>query len=401
MSPIPTRAPTPARTPEAGTTGIVIYSYDNADRMTSLEDWNSKTTTFGYDYDSNWDGTTYPTTHAASVSETYGNADNLTNQTVTDSYLTGGSQSTTWTPDADELFASTQANSSTAESYGYNNLNQVTSLGGSNSYTYDQLGRVTTDTPSGGSATNFGYNSDSALCWSGTGSPTGATCTSPPTGSTTYGTNAINERCWSDTAAGTASSCSSPPSDKTTQSYAYNQLGELTCSTVANTRKDTCSTSPLSAKYSTTYTYNGDGLRMSDTPAATSPTTQQFTWDVSQSVPSLLADGTDSYLYGPNGTPVEDATTSTSTDTYLVSRPYWRSLPVQGVGSHRRHQLLQPLRSVHQLHGQDIHRIRGRLHRCQRSHLPSQSLLRPLNRSVHQRRSAGQPDRTAVQLRER
>jgi RHS repeat-associated protein len=298
----------------AGTTGIVTYGYDDADRMTSLEDWNSKTTTFGYDDDSNWNATSYPTTHATTVSETYGNADNLTNETVDNTYLSGNSQSTTWTPDADDLFASTQADTGTVEDYGYNSLNQVTSLAGSDSYTYDQLGRVTSDTPSGGSATNFGYNSDSSLCWSGTG--TGGSCSGPPSGSTTYGTNAINERCYSNTS-GTTGTCASPPSNTKTTTYAYNQLGELACSTAANSKKDTCATGD--AKYSATYTYNGDGLRMSDTPANGS--IQQFTWDVSTSVPQLLADGTNSYLYGPNGTPIEQIVTSTSVANYLVSDP--------------------------------------------------------------------------------
>ena len=298
-----------------GATGIVTYGYDTADRMTSLEDWNSKTITFGYDYDSNWNATAYPTTtHATSVAETYGSADNLTGETVTNANLSGGSQSTAWTPDADELFASTQANGGTVDDYGYSTINQVSSLTGSDSYTYDQLGRVTTDTPNGGSATNYGYTSDSALCWSGTG--TGGSCSSPPSGSTTYGANAIDERCFSDTS-GHSGSCSSPPANTTTTTYGYNQLGELTCLTVAGNATHSCN-NPISTK-TTTYGYNGDGLRMSDTPARGS--LQQFTWDVSGSVPLLLADGTDSYLYGPNGTPVEDMTTSTSTDTYLVSDP--------------------------------------------------------------------------------
>ncbi len=302
----------------APTTGLIAYGYDNADRMTSVEDWNGKTTTFGYDYDTNWNGTTYPTTHATTVAETYGNDDNLTNETVDNSYLAGNSQSTTWAPNGDDLFASTQANSGTVESYGYNQINQVTSLAGSDAYTYDQLGRVTSDTPSGGSATNFGYTTDSALCWTGTG--TGGSCASPPSGSTSYGANAINERCYANTNT-TTGSCASPPNTTHDQTYAYNQLGEMTCSTVANTPKDTCNTSPLATKYSTTYTYNGDGLRMSDTPAATTPTTQQFTWDVSTSVPQLLADGTNSYIYGPNGTPIEQMVTSSSVANYLVSNP--------------------------------------------------------------------------------
>jgi RHS repeat-associated protein len=86
---------------------------------------------------------------------------------------------------------------------------------------------------------------------------------------------------------------------------------------VPNASNYSCA-SPNSASTST-YAYNGDGLRTSDTPAGSS--TQQFTWDVTQSTPNLLADGTNSYLYGPGGVPVEQIVTSTSTASYLVSDP--------------------------------------------------------------------------------
>ena len=294
-------------------TGIIADTYDTADRLSSLTDWNAKAINFGYDYDSNWKSTTYPTTTATSVAETFGNADNQTNETVTNANLSGGSQSTTWTPNPDELFATDKINSGTANAYTYNALNYVIGLAGSNSYSYDKLGRVTSDTPNGGSATNFGYTADSALCWTGTGS---GSCASPPTGATRYGSNAIDARCYSTTST-TSGTCIAPPSGSTTQSYGYNQLGQLTCATAPNSSSYTCA-SPNASK-TTTYAYNGDGLRTSDTPAGGS--TQQFTWDISTSVPELLTDGTNSYLYGPNGTPVEQLVTSSATASYLVSDP--------------------------------------------------------------------------------
>jgi RHS repeat-associated protein len=52
----------------------------------------------------------------------------------------------------------------------------------------------------------------------------------------------------------------------------------------------------------TTYAYNGDGLRMSKTVAGT---TSSFTWDTSGGLPMLLDDGTNSYIYGPDGLPLE------------------------------------------------------------------------------------------------
>jgi RHS repeat-associated protein len=55
------------------------------------------------------------------------------------------------------------------------------------------------------------------------------------------------------------------------------------------------------------YGYNGDGLRMSKT---TSAGTQQFTWDTSQQVPQVLADGSNDYIYGPGGLPIEQLSTA-------------------------------------------------------------------------------------------
>jgi YD repeat-containing protein len=176
-------------------TGIIAYVYDAADRMISLTDWNSAKITFGYNADSDWTGISYPTTAATTVANTYGNDDNLTKEITTNTNLSGGSQSTTWTPNADDLFATTKANSGTANAYGYDSLNEVTSLAGSDSYTYDQLGRMTSDAV-GSATTNDGYTTDSALCWSGTGT---GTCSSPPSGATVYGSNAIDARCYSTT----------------------------------------------------------------------------------------------------------------------------------------------------------------------------------------------------------
>lgn len=60
-------------------------------------------------------------------------------------------------------------------------------------------------------------------------------------------------------------------------------------------------------KASTTvnYAYNGDGLRMSKT---VNGVTAQFAWDASSGTPDVLADGTNSYIYGPGGVPVEEIT---------------------------------------------------------------------------------------------
>jgi RHS repeat-associated protein len=57
-----------------------------------------------------------------------------------------------------------------------------------------------------------------------------------------------------------------------------------------------------------TYTYNGDGLRTSKT---VNGATEQFTWDTTAgSTPVALTAGSVSYIYGPDGTPLEQMTGS-------------------------------------------------------------------------------------------
>src|SRR5437773_1112548 len=53
-----------------------------------------------------------------------------------------------------------------------------------------------------------------------------------------------------------------------------------------------------------TYTYNGDGTRMSKT---VSGSTTAFTWD---DTGSLLSEGTISYIYGADGLPLEQVTSA-------------------------------------------------------------------------------------------
>ena len=58
-----------------------------------------------------------------------------------------------------------------------------------------------------------------------------------------------------------------------------------------------------------TFTYNGDGLEMSETTASGD---SALTWDVASSVPELLVDGTTSLIYGPAGLPIEQVSGTSS-----------------------------------------------------------------------------------------
>jgi RHS repeat-associated protein len=81
-----------------------------------------------------------------------------------------------------------------------------------------------------------------------------------------------------------------------TDSFTYDQENRLTQATIAGT--------------TSVYTYNGDGLRMSST-VGTNPATN-YVWDVSQSVPAVLQDGANTYVYGLGLISATDAASSQS-----------------------------------------------------------------------------------------
>ena len=66
---------------------------------------------------------------------------------------------------------------------------------------------------------------------------------------------------------------------------------------------------------STSFVYDGTGLRQSETAGSA---TTYFTWDTEGALPLLLSDGANSYIYGPAGTPVEQVSSS-GTPTYLLA----------------------------------------------------------------------------------
>jgi RHS repeat-associated protein len=71
----------------------------------------------------------------------------------------------------------------------------------------------------------------------------------------------------------------------------------------------------FAAASTTSYGYNGDGLRMCKYAGSSNQPCQQggatqFLWDVAGSLPLLLKDGSTAYIYGPDGLPVEQVNTS-------------------------------------------------------------------------------------------
>jgi len=87
--------------------------------------------------------------------------------------------------------------------------------------------------------------------------------------------------------------------------YGYDQAGNLT--SVERPEKESV------PKIEDSYAYNGEGLRTSQT---ISGTTSYFAWNATEGTPLILSDGTNSYIYGPDGIPVEQIN-GAETPTYL------------------------------------------------------------------------------------
>jgi len=95
------------------------------------------------------------------------------------------------------------------------------------------------------------------------------------------------------------------PSTGPATTYGYDQAGELTSVERPKEGETT--------EIKDTYAYDGNGLRASQTIAGT---TTYMVWDMTEELPLLLSDGTNSYVYGPGGLPIEQIS-SGGTVTYL------------------------------------------------------------------------------------
>jgi RHS repeat-associated protein len=253
----------------------VTRGYDDVGRLTSVQDWLSSTTSFGYDANSNLTIETLPTASGVVDTFAFDAADRLT--AISDKKGKTTLFAATYTRDsANQLTSDSSAPTSTS-SYKYTTLNQVCYAGSSNSsacssppsgataYAYDAADNLTQM-----GTTQQAFNNADELCWTAV---TSGSCASPPTGATTYVYDARGNRI-----------TVTPPSGGAT-SLSYDQANRLTAyGSIA------------------TYAYTGDGLRMSKT---VSGTTSQFLWDVASAVPLLLKDGSMAYVYGPGGLPLE------------------------------------------------------------------------------------------------
>lgn len=167
-------------------------------------------------------------------------------------------------------------------------------------YSYDPAGQLTYqgDTPQGAAPDNFATDAAGNLTTISSHGTAGSFNTytqvpdaagetlvqQPSTGpDTTYSYDTIGDR--TQTAGG---------SDAT---YSYDQDGQMVGFSQGTT--------------TTVYTYDGDGLEASWQVAGSHPVTQLL-WDTTATLPLLLSDGADYYIYGPGDTPVEQDNVTTT-----------------------------------------------------------------------------------------
>lgn len=236
-----------------GQTTPVTQAFNADNQLKSVTDWNGNTTSFGYSPDGMVSAVSYP--NGDTIADGYDGTDTLTSISVTGAAGTIATYG--YGRDAAEQVSS-KTDASGTKTYGYTKREQLlseTSSGSSSSFGYDAANNPTTV----GGVTQA-FDAAGQLKTSGT---------------TSYTFDAEGERTAATPASGTATA------------YAYNQDSQLTSLTGPNG--------------TSTYTYNGDGLRATKTVSGTTTT---FTWD-DESTPNLLTDGTSSYLYGPDGLPIE------------------------------------------------------------------------------------------------
>lgn len=232
----------------------VTRGYSDDGSLDSVTDWLGGTTTFSYDTNGATSGATAPN----GVTTTIGrdNPGRITSLAFSHTGTTLGALAYTWDADT-RLTGETSTNLGPSRTYGYDDNSRVTTDTGT-AYGYDNADHLTAN-----GATTQAYDNAGQL-----------TTTATAGAATTYTFDARGNRA---TAVGAA-----------TIAYGYDQANRLTSYGNGST--------------SATYTYNGDGIRVAKTVAGTTST---FAYDTAEGLPLILSDGTNSYVYGPGGTPIE------------------------------------------------------------------------------------------------
>ncbi|HXB65962.1 MAG TPA: RHS repeat-associated core domain-containing protein [Solirubrobacteraceae bacterium] len=252
----------------------VTRTFDKDGRLEKITDWLEHTTKFTYNGNSDLITTAFPSETKDEDKYTYNNADRMSEVKMVKSTETLASLM--YTRDGDGQVKKTTTKGLpgaeiTEDTYDENNR---LTKSGSTEYKYDAANNPTKE----GSTENT-YNEGDEL-EKGT--------------SATYAYDELGDR------------TKTKPSAEPATTYGYDQVGELT--SVERPKEGE------TPEIKDTYEYNGEGLRISQT---ISGSTSYDAWDMSEELPLLLSDGTNSYIYGPGDFPIEQINNTTSTVTYL------------------------------------------------------------------------------------
>lgn len=264
----------PEDTPDTVSAGTVTRGYDADDRLTSVEDWLDNETTFAYNVDGALTSTERPDDTIAT--RTVDRADRLT---YIDDVGTHYSFSADYTrTDADLLASATETGDGAgpAAGYSHDDAARLTGSGtGNQSFDYDDADNPT-QLVDGSDTHNQTFDDTSQL-----------TRIANASDATIATLDYDNE----------GDRTSLTPTSGTATSYSYDQALELTQYQGV----------PASggAAITQTYGYDGTGLRQY---TQTAGVRTHHTWDLSGGLPLMIQDGANSYLYGPEGVPIEQVT---------------------------------------------------------------------------------------------
>jgi RHS repeat-associated protein len=276
--------------------GTTTSAYDSLGRLTS-QSMAGQTVGYGYDLAGRVTTLTYP--NGKNVTRAYDGDGSLTGVTdwlggaSTFGYDGGGRLATLTAPNG---VTSTIGHDAPGRTTGITVANGGTTLAGL-ADTWDAAGQLSGETSAGlGPDRGFGYDPDGRLT-----TDTGTTYAYDNAGQLT--SNAGTTQAYDAAGQLTGSYTFDPRGNRTaagTTAYSYDQANRLTSYTSGATTAG--------------YGYNGDGLR---TTKKVGTTTSTFAYDTVDGLPLLLADGTNFYLYGPGGTPIEQIGATSGTPTYL------------------------------------------------------------------------------------
>jgi RHS repeat-associated protein len=252
---------------------VVAREYDKDERLNKVTDGNSKESKFVYNRDSDLEKTTFPSETKDEDTYAYNDADQMSEVKMLKSTETLASLA--YTRDNDGQVKTVVSKGLPGEekpAYEYDVNNRLTK-GTGIAYEYDAA-----NNPTKLGTSTYKYSSADEL-ESGTGF--------------TYAYNEAGQRTKTTPTTGPATT------------YGYYQAGNLT----SVERPKEGSTPEIKDSYA----YNGEDLRASQT---ISGTTTYMAWDLAEELPLLLSDGTNSYIYGPEGLPIEQIS-SGGTTLYL------------------------------------------------------------------------------------